>query len=284
MNQSTPTPNVKHKIMKKVLCPTDFSDTADQAIAHAAQLCKKIGAELTLLNIQSVFSLPTEEVIKGKYLAIEVPREKLEEQSYQVMDRFGISCLSEVVASNSSLSDIITQRGKDFELIVMGTNGADDYYEFFFGSRSYQVAKESSVPVLLIPTGCGYQDIASIVFAFDYEHEQELPMMQLVKFTSLLEANITIVQVKEHYKRETEINSKQVEERTKMLYNLSDIEFDTIFFDDVSSGIHDYVIKAKADALALCSIQHNIIEAVFQKSIIKQLSSTVDYPIFIFHS
>ncbi len=269
--------------MKKILCPTDFSDTADQAIAYAAALCKKIGAELTLLNIQSVFSLPTEQVIKGKYLATKEAREKLDDQSYQVMDVFKISCLSEVVASNSSLSDIITQRGKDFDLIVMGTNGADDYYEFFFGSRSYQVAKESYVPVLLIPTGCRYEDISTIVFAFDYEKEQEFPMKQLVKFTSLLNAKITIVQVKEHYKREAEVSSKQIEERTKMLYNLSDIEFDTVFSDEVSSSIHDYVIKTKAEALALCSIQHNFIEAIFHKSVIKQLSSTVNYPIFIFH-
>jgi nucleotide-binding universal stress UspA family protein len=269
--------------MKKVLCPTDFSDTADQAIAYAAALCKEVGAELTLLNVQSVFSLPTEEVIKGKYLATKEARVKLDEQSYQVMGVFKISCLSEVLASNSSLSDIITQRGKDFDLIVMGTNGADDYYEFFFGSRSYQVAKESSVPVLLIPVGCGYQDISNIVFAFDYEHEQEFPMKQLVNFTNLLKAKITIVQVKEHYKREAEVNSKQIEERTKMLYNLSDIEFDTIYSDDVSSSIHDYVLKSKADALALCSIQHSIIESIFHKSVIKQLSSTVNYPIFVFH-
>jgi hypothetical protein len=84
-----------------------------------------------LLNVQSIFSLPTEEVIEGKYLGTEPIRERLDEQSYQVMEVFKISCLSEV-------------------------------------------AKESFVPVLLIPTGCGYQDISSIVFAFDYEHEKAL--------------------------------------------------------------------------------------------------------------
>jgi nucleotide-binding universal stress UspA family protein len=269
--------------MKKVLCPTDFSDAADQAIAYAAKLCKKIGAELTLLNVQSVFSLPTEEVLKGKYLATEAAREKLDEQSYQVMDVFGISCLSEIEASNRRLSDIITQRAKDFDLIVMGTNGADDYYEFFFGSGSYQVAKESSVPVLLIPVGCGYQDIANIVFAFDYEHEEYLPLIQLVKFTAAIKARITIMQVKEHYQRESEVYANQVIERAKLFYNLTDLEFETIFSDDVSSSINSYVLKSRADALALCSIHHTMIDAFFHKSIIKQLTSTVNYPVLVFH-
>ena len=35
--------------MKKILCPTDFSDTADKAVAYAAKLCKKIGAD-TYIN------------------------------------------------------------------------------------------------------------------------------------------------------------------------------------------------------------------------------------------
>jgi nucleotide-binding universal stress UspA family protein len=156
--------------MKKVLCPTDFSETANQAIAFAARLCKRIGAELTLLNVQSVFSLPPAEIIKGKFLATEPVGERLEEQSYQVMKLFKITCLSEVEPSNRSLSEIILNRSSDFDLIVMGTNGADDNFEFFFGSRSYQVAKESSIPILLIPAGCGSQELSSLVFAFDYEH------------------------------------------------------------------------------------------------------------------
>ena len=270
--------------MKKILCPTDFSDAADQAIAYAAKLCRKIDAELTLLNVQSVFSLPMEEVIKGKYLATEPILNRLEEQSYQVMEVFKISCRSDVQASNSTLSDVITQRAKDFDLIVMGTNGPDDYDEFFFGSQSYQVAKESIIPVLLIPSGCGYQDISTLAFAFDYEHEQEFSIKQLINFANLLNAKINIVQVKEHYNREVEVNSKAVEERTKMLYNLSDIEFDTVFSDETSRRISTYVLETKADALALCSINHSIITKLFHTSVIKALSANSSYPIFIFHN
>ena len=137
--------------MKKILCPTDFSEAADQAIAYAAKLSKKIGAELTLLNVQSVFSLPPSEVIKGKFLATEPLSDRLEEQSYKVMDTFKIQCHSEVEPSNRGLGKTIAQRAKDFDLIVMGTNGADDYYQFFLGTNSYQVIRTSAVPVLLIP-------------------------------------------------------------------------------------------------------------------------------------
>jgi nucleotide-binding universal stress UspA family protein len=269
--------------MKKILCPTDFSEAANQAIAYAAKLCKKIGAELTLLNVQSIFSLPPTEVIKGKFLATEPISTQLEDQCYQVMKVFKITCFSEVEPSNKSLSDIIANRAKGFDLIVMGTNGADDYYQFFFGTNSYQVIRQSTVPVMLIPHGCGYQDISTIVFAFDYEHERKLPMSQLTQLAKLLNARVTVLQVKEHYTRDMELRSKAIQESNQIHSHTIDVNFDTIYSDEVISSINSYVLSNNADALALCSMNPSIIQTLFHKSVIKELSATANYPLFVFH-
>jgi nucleotide-binding universal stress UspA family protein len=269
-------------LMKKILCPTDFSETADQAIAYAAKLCKKVNAELTLLNVQSVFSLPPDEVIKGKFLATEPVRAKLDDQCYQVMKVFKITCLSEVEPSNRKLSDIIANKGKDFDLIVMGTNGADDYYQFFFGTNSYQVIRKSSVPVMLIPQGCGYEDISNIVFAFDYEGQQKLPMVQLSKWAELLGAKVTVMQVKDHYELDVELHSKEIAQKAKGHQSI-DVEFDTIYSNEVISSINSYVLRTDADALALCSINATIFQNLFHKSVVKTLSAVASYPIFVFH-
>lgn len=41
--------------MKKILCPTDFSETAQNAIAYAAKLAQTTEAMLVLFNVQSIF-------------------------------------------------------------------------------------------------------------------------------------------------------------------------------------------------------------------------------------
>lgn len=269
--------------MKKILCPTDFSEAADQAIAYAAKLCKKIGAQLTLLNVQSVFSLPPTEVIKGKFLATEPINKLLEDQSYAVMDTFKIACFAEVEPSNKNLSDIIASRAKDFDLIVMGTNGADDYYQFFFGTHSYQVIRAASIPVMLIPQGCGYQDISTMVFAFDYEHERKLPMAQLTELAKLLNAKVTVLQVKEHYTRDMELRSKAIQQSHQVHAHSIDVNFDTIYSDEVISSINSYVLRNEADALALCSMNPSIIQTLFHRSVIKELSAIASYPLFVFH-
>jgi len=269
--------------MIKILCPTDFSDPADNAIAYAAALSKKIGAELTLLNVQSIMSLPVIEIIKGKFLATEPIVEKLETQCYQVMDMFKITCLAEVQPENGLLVDIIAKRSKDFDLLIMGTNGADDYNNFFFGSRSYQVAIESLIPVLLIPSTCRYKEITTMVYAYDYEREQQLPMAQLSKWAELIEAKITVLMVKSHYSREVEVSSQAIEERVVNSNDLPDVKFDTVYEDDAFSGVHDYFVKNGYDALSVCSTQHSFITNIFHKSLIKELSSGANYPLFIFH-
>jgi nucleotide-binding universal stress UspA family protein len=269
--------------MKRILCPTDFSETAEQAIAYAAKLCKKVNAELTLLNVQSIFSLPPTEVIKGKFMATEPISARLEDQCYQVMQVFKITCLSEVMPSNKNLSEVIAHRAKGFDLIVMGTNGADDYYQFFFGTNSYQVVRLSTIPVMLIPHGCGYQDISTIVFAYDYEHEHKLPIKQLTDWAALFEARITVLQVKDHYSHEAEVNAGEIQRSSKMSTGAIDLHFDTVYSDEVISSINTYVLHNEADALALCSMNPSIIQTLFHKSVIKALSATASYPLFVFH-
>jgi len=269
--------------MIKILCPTDFSDTADNAIAYAAALAKKMGAELTLFNVQSIMSLPVMEIIKGKFLATEPIVEKLETQCYQVMDMFKITCLAEVQPENGLLVDIIAKRSNDFDLLIMGTNGADGYNDFFFGSHSYQVAIESLIPVLLIPSTCRYKEIATMVYAYDYEREQQLPMVQLGKWAKLVKSKITVLKVKSHYSREEEVNSKEVEERVVDSKDLPDVKFDIVYEDDAFTGVHNYFVKNEYDALSVCSSQHSFIARIFHKSLIKELSSGASYPLFIFH-
>jgi len=269
--------------MIKILCPTDFSDAADNAVAYAAALAKKTGAELTLFNVQSIMSLPVIEIFKDKVLAVQPIVEKLEAQCNQVMEVFNITCLAEVQPENGLLVDIITKQSKDFDLLIMGTNGADDYNDFFFGSHSYQVAIESLIPVLLIPSACRYKAITAMVYAYDYEREQLLPMFQLAKWAELVEAKITVLQVKSHYSRDVEVSSEAVEATIVNSNALPDVKFDTVYEDDAFTGVQGYFVKNEYDALSICSVQHSFITKIFHKSLLKELSSGANYPLFIFH-
>src|SRR5690349_2271872 len=111
--------------MKKILCPTDFSETAQSAIAYAAKFAQVTHCDLTLLNVQSVFDFTPVEVLRGKRMTIASIAEHLETESRQISKTFKINCYAEVESSSSRLSSVIHDKAKGYDLIVMGSDGAD---------------------------------------------------------------------------------------------------------------------------------------------------------------
>lgn len=270
--------------MRTILCPTDFSETALHTIAYAGKFAKATGSDLTLLNVQSLFALTASEAVWGKEMTIQAANDRLEQQCREVARVFKISCFPEVDTSIRSLSSVIAERAAGFDLIIIGTSGTQDYYHAFFGSNAYRVVKESSVPVLLLPTGTGYQDVSTVVLAFDYWEEHGLPVIQLAKWAKILGSNIRVLQVaRSNYSRELEINLQELQRSIKESHSDVSIEFDTIYSDEVGESIHDYMLTHEADMLALCSIHHGFAEKIFHKSVIKKVAEMAKYPIFVFH-
>lgn len=270
--------------MKKILCPTDFSEAAQNAIAYAAKLTQAMAGELTLLNVQSVFDLTPAEMVRGKSLTVASAAQLLEEESQQISKAFRISCTSIVEPSASRLSTIIHDKGKAYDLIVMGSDGPDDLYQFFSGSNTYNAILHSETPVVLIPSGYVYSEIKTMVYAFDYLRERDLPMSRLAPLVKALKCELTILEVMEDaFSKVAENDLKRTQEILQNFYG-DDVKFtfDTIRSDDIAPSINSYILRNQPDALALCSIHRNFLQRLFHKSVIKSLTAYCNYPVFVF--
>ncbi len=271
--------------MRKIICPTDFSETAFQAIAYAAKLAKKMNSELTLFNVQSLMELTPEAALMGKNYNVEMAEAMLEEQCEEVSKVFKISCYGNVATRFGSFHKAISEKAIGYDLVIMGTNGPDDFFQFFTGSNTYQVIKKSSVPVLLLPEGYGYTDISRIAYAFNYLHNHHPPVTQLARLVKQLECDLSIVQVIEKCSREAEEELLDSQEKILDLYGSEiSILFDTRHASDVSEVLNNFVIQEKIDMLALCSVHHNFTDKLFHRSVIKTLSGIASYPVFVFHA
>lgn len=270
--------------MKKVLCPTDFSETAHTAIAYAAKLARAMDAELTLLNVQSLFDYTPAEVIRGKDMTIAAAAERLEAQSREVSKAFSISCYSQVEPSHSKLSTVISKEASRFDLIVMGSDGPDDLYQFFSGSNTYNALIKSNTPLLLIPTGYVYSEIRHIVYAFDYLRGGKLPLTRLIPFIRPLNCRLTILQILEdQYSKKEEEQLMEHQHAISNLYSELKISYDTLRSSEVMQSINSYIIRNEPDVLALCSVHRNLLSRLFHKSIIKNITAFSSYPVLVFH-
>jgi nucleotide-binding universal stress UspA family protein len=272
--------------MKKILCPTDFTKTADNAIVYAAKLARKINAGVTLINVQVLAELTMEQAVWGREMNVQAATSRLEELSEEVTRVFKIPCGFEAESSNLSLSKIISTRALGYDLIVMGTQGTHTLSNFFWGTHTYRVIRDTHIPVLLVPEECVYSEIKQITYAFDYKSFDQLPMAQIIKLSRSLGSEITVLQViEEPYSQQVEAKLKQIQEQVKQFYPESEamIRFDTIHADELATGINSYMLRNMPDLLALCAVHHSFIQRLFHKSVIKTISGIATYPVFVFH-
>ena len=272
--------------MKKILCPTDFSDTAISGITYAAKLAKRIGAEITLFNVVALSDLLPEEVLMGEQINSQQARLRLERQSIEVTKVFKVPCYGDAVATPTSITNMIKRKASDYDLMVMGSNGMDHFTQHLTGSNTYRVIKKTSLPVIMVPKDFIYNEIGHVVYAYAYSEHPDLPIQQLISFCKLTQSYLTVLEVVQEEKIDSEEQQwKNTFSKVRDFYKEDvTIRFESIRTEDVTEGIEEYMDRSDADLLALCSEHHNFIRDIFHKSVIKSITASANYPVLVFHS
>lgn len=271
--------------MNRILFPTDLSAESNNAVRYAAKLCQRVGAHLTIFNIQSVWNMTASEIVRGKALTVQMVDDNLSNLSDEISRVFKISCSSMVLEDNRSIAQTIAKAGGDHQLIVMVVHETADVFKAISGSTAYQVSKESPLPLLLLPAKCEYTDMQELVFAADYLHDNTLHYVQLAYWATLLKLYVTILQVvTEPYRHEDDTTLLMNQKRlAKVLPKEMSFKFRTIYEDTVINGISSYVEQTEVDAIALSTRHHSLFTNIFHKSVIKEISFASHYPLFVFH-
>lgn len=278
-------------MVKKIICPTDFSDAANNAAEYAAKLAQVLNAELLLVNVERI--LPVADVVSLGSGIDSNAREnallasgRLKEMSSEINKAFKISTNYEVDITARSLAKALSSLGKKNTMIVMGTNGADNLSQFYFGTNTYNVIKKAECPVLLVPENYSYGTYKNILYAFPYEEKGRHALNQLHEFLKNFNTQITFLHVS---KKDSEISRdvfRAVKEEVEQYFDGNhNLEFKRIFSDDVSDAIDDFIQEHPADLLVMAARHKNVIESIFKKrSLLAKLSVIASYPILVFHA
>jgi len=191
--------------MKTILCPTDFSAGAENAILYTDALAKHLKARLILFH--SIF-LPATEVVSygsgpytraGKDLAYEdAQKSKLAALKKRLENTdWGMPVQYETKLRYGLTKDTIPQiiREEHADLVVMGNEGAESLKEIFVGSVAADVIKNAPCPVLIIPPKATFKPLRKIVFATDLKGEPYLDVNAVIKLASLFEAEILFLHI-----------------------------------------------------------------------------------------
>jgi universal stress protein A len=132
--------------MKRILCPTDFSESSAKAIAFAEKLAEATGAEFVLFH---AFDLPATWTISGQ----EHPRDpRIEKQLDEVLSNSPIQSRVQRLLHAGEPGEVICWVAQEHQcdLIVMGTHGRTGIKHLLFGSIAEYVLEHARCPVLTV--------------------------------------------------------------------------------------------------------------------------------------
>ncbi|MGZ3883843.1 MAG: universal stress protein, partial [Bacteroidia bacterium] len=248
--------------MKNILVPIDFSAPSDNAVIYASNMARLISARLVLLHC---YHVPVANYETG-YIP---PTFDMDEAAKKEMGRYVKKLKSKFpnLSVNSLVKmgfagDLIEETAKEqnAELIVMGITGhAGILKEHLIGSISVQIARDSCIPVLIIPEGSKFKELKRIGFACDYdlELERNSTINKVKDFCDLFHAELEILNV-EKPNEEISIEKSHVENYVEEHLKTVNHKTYVITEDEVDKGLLELVNRNHIDMVITCPRKHNL--------------------------
>lgn len=273
----------------KILCPTDFSSASVNAVEYAAKYAQQTGATLTLLHVQPVYVSEGVSYFSGGDRELNTELKESDAQLGDICKNvnsvFKVPCFYvNVPAVSQGIDKTISGESDNYDLTIIGTNGADKMSEFYFGSRSFRIAKKERGPVLIVPEEYAFNGIQNVAFASDCHIGDTMQLNQLKGLTDAFKPFVRAVHISEKDSALSREVYKAFCSLTEETLNYEDnITFERIIHDNKAEAIEKFVSKTHADLLALYMEKHSFIYSLFHESIVKKLTSYVSFPILVFH-
>ncbi|MBC5838122.1 universal stress protein [Flavobacterium muglaense] len=275
--------------MKRILFPTDFSETATNAFVHALEFAKMVDGELILLHS---FELPVfdNQFVPENYMVIfeslqlsqfemfkdEIPKLRAiaEERNLAQIK------LSHRLMDGDLVYNIRTAIKEDkIDYVIMGTEGATGWAEFFYGSNTANVLTDIKVPLLSIPAQAIYKPIKTIGFTTRFRPKDKKALKEVIAIAKLAHAKVKCLYVKTS---DSDVDKQTIKEWENDFAQEA-VEFFVVSSDEVKETILDFVLYKDIDLLTMLTYKRGFFEGIFNPSLTKKFATSFEVPILSIH-
>ncbi len=242
--------------MNLILCPTDFSKNATNAVRYAAALAEGISARVIIIHIYDkpvMFSnapltriAHAEEQIKANAEAQMVKlvnqlKRKYKNVSFETMARDGFHAETLLKVAQKLTVD----------LIVMGSTGTSKLERLLIGSTTSRIIRDAPCPVLSIPKNAEFKGVNKIVFATDLNEDNISSASMISIFAKKFDAEISFLFVDDkhllHSDEHISAMTQKIRKRVKYPKISGFISKNT----SITKGIEYFLKKKPADVLVM---------------------------------
>ena len=264
-------------VTNKIIVPTDFSKTAENAARYGAQLARYLGGGLELVHVLN----PATDLNNGYMIdpGIEtIKREKFKELCEKLGSEIGVTVNSKFILG-FPVEELTRLSTESDVLFVVGSTGESDILEKVFGSVASHLARKSEAPVLIVPKETSFAPFKEVVYASN-DAGMDYRISSLVKsFVSHFQCRLHNVHIGK--------DEKYPEWQMQAIFGESNeaIDFKTKHLEepDVVNGLNKYCEEEQADLLILTTRQRNFWRSIVHTSITKEMALRPHRPLLVLH-
>ena len=274
--------------MKKILFPTDFSETANNAFLYALNLAKSIDAQVYVLH---VYELP---MITGSLSAglIQNVYETVELGSFdnfkdnipqlrQIADDNGLNEIPiKFILEEGNflyiLREIIGEESVDF--VVMGTDGNSGIEKMLFGSNTINAITSMKVPILSVPHGMSFKGFKNIGFTTVFDQKDKDALKYLIEIANRHHAKIHCM----HVSKDGKFNEQAMKDWQDQFAG-DPIVFEVYNDADPVNAVLDFIKEKQIDLLTVVSRNKGFFDKIFSPGFTKKIANKNITPLFVFH-
>ncbi|MEX2567352.1 MAG: universal stress protein [Cyclobacteriaceae bacterium] len=269
-----------------ILCPTDFSECSLNAIEYAAKFGEKLRADLLLFHVpnsqdyQKLF--PDRKLVDSLESAQRKMKNLVDTVSEESLGK-GLNSCNGLIEEGNTINKILEKaEEKKVDLIVMGTEGINEFKKNYIGTKSSKIVERANQDVFIIPRKVFFRPPRKLVYATDYLEEDKLGIQKVIDLATPFDSEVDVVHVS------TKINTIDKALHLSMIEEIKPfIRFEKINFvlktyrDEPGLGLENYLITAKGDVLFTLSKKKSWFEQLFTNNLSKKMSYFINKPLYV---
>jgi nucleotide-binding universal stress UspA family protein len=250
--------------IKRILIPTDFSDTAILALKHAVNLARLVDAQITLMHVVSTFAfrvnLPEVDLDEAQNSKLSgAVGNKLSQIADEITAEHGIK-VNTMVTSGRIREEVVRLADEiDADIIIIGTHGVSGLKEFFMGSNAFRIVSEAACPVLSVQKSDKALGFKNIVVPIDNSFHSREKLGISVRMARTFNAKLFICGLRSVDHNDEDLNAKFRMKMKQVEDYLEEKEVDfttsTLFCSNIAKATMDYAAEMNADLIIIMNEQ-----------------------------
>jgi nucleotide-binding universal stress UspA family protein len=276
------------KNIRNILVPTDFSDSANNALRYAIWLASKYEAKIRLLHIIYPEMEPADvPVMSAQMTATKAEAAKaimkgLIENYLQEIKKDkspDIEMEVEVGVPGTLISQIA--RKNKIDLIIMGTKGKHNLMDKTIGNVTLSTMDFANCPVMVIPEKVDLLRIETVAYGTDLVASDPFHIWEVGKLLQALNPILRIVHIKKKVDEEKAMEMDELKQFFKGNPPALQVTFHSILNKNVTDELEGFIKDWDVDLLVMNKPTRTIIERIFHSSLTRKTALQTKIPFLV---